>query len=263
MNPGSADLVRYDVEGGMATLTLHRPEARNALSPALMEALLDALHRARADTSARVVVLTGSGDRAFCAGGDLGSQGMQEGFLASHAARSRFAEVFRVLNGLGKPVVARVNGDALGGGFGLALACDLVVAVEDARMGTPEVNLGLFPHVILATLTRNIPRKRVMRMVLTGEKISAAQAAQEGFITEAVPRTELDAAMSRWCQALLSKSPAVLKLGRDAFYAVQDMSFDQGLSFLESQLSLNILAEDAMEGVSAFLQKRPPQWKGR
>lgn len=261
---GSAGPLLYDRSGGVATLTLNRPEARNALSPALVEALLAALREAGADPEVRVVVITGAGDRAFCAGGDLGGGGLlAEGVLAAHHARARFGELFRTLNRLGKPVVARLNGDALGGGFGLALACDLVVAADGVRLGTPEVDLGLFPHVILATLVRNVPRKVLLRSVLCGEKLPAREGERWGFVTEVVPRGDLDAATARWTARLLSKSPAVLRLGRDAFYAMQDMEFEQGLDFLSAQLTLNTLAEDAMEGISAFLQKRPPEWKGR
>jgi enoyl-CoA hydratase len=253
----------YQIEGGRAVITLNRPQRRNALSPGLIDDLHAALAAADADAGVRLILITGSGEKAFCAGGDLGSGMMADGVLAGQNGRARFGDLFRVLRRLGKPVVAKVQGDALGGGFGLMLGCDLVVAAEEARMGTPEVRLGLFPHVIMATIFRNVGRKAGMEMILTGDKISAARALELGLINQVVPRAELDSATDALCARVERHSPAILKLGRQAFNTMSEMRFDESLDFLNAMLTVNTLAEDAMEGVSAFLQKRPPDWKGK
>jgi enoyl-CoA hydratase len=256
--------VLYAVEGAVARITLNRPEARNALSPAMMEGLLDAFDRAGADPAVRVGILTGAGDKAFCAGGDLGGSGFQQkGFLERHQDRRTFAELFRRLNRLGKPVIARVRGHCLAGGFGLALGCDLVVASDDATFGTPEVKRGLVPMMIMATIFRNVGRKKGMELLLTGERISAAEAERLGLVNYAVPAAELDARVDALAARVASLSPAVVRLGRDAFYAMQDMGFDQALDYLHAMLTVNLGSEDAIEGVRAFLEKREPVWKGR
>jgi enoyl-CoA hydratase/carnithine racemase len=212
----------------------------------------------------RVVVLTGAGEKAFCAGGDLGGSGLQgKGFAERHHDRRAFADLFRVLNGLGKPVIARVRGHCLAGGLGLALGCDLVVASEDASFGTPEVRRGLFPMMIMATIFRNVGRKKGMELILTGERIDAREACRLGLVNHVVPASELDAKVDELAGRIGSLSPAVLRLGRDAFYASQDMGFDEALAYLQGMLSLNLGTEDAIEGVRAFLEKREPQWKGK
>ncbi len=195
--------------------------------------------------------------------GDLGGGMMGDGVLASHDGRAAFGDLFRVLRRLGKPVVAKVQGDALGGGFGLMLACDLVVACDEARMGTPEIRLGLFPHVIMATIFRNIGRKAGLELILTGDRIPADRALELGLINRCVPRDQLDEATDALCASIERHSPAILKLGRQAFHTMSEMRFDESLDFLNAMLTVNTLAEDAMEGVGAFLQKRPPEWKGR
>jgi enoyl-CoA hydratase/carnithine racemase len=167
------------------------------------------------------------------------------------------------MQALPKPVLARVNGHALGGGYGLMLAADLAIAVEDAGLGTPEIDIGLWPHVITAVIQRNVPRKIALEMMLTGRRIDATEAAQWGIVNRAVPRAELDSVIDEYVQTLASKSPLILRLGKSSFYGAQDMSFPEALDFLNSMLTLNLLSEDVAEGVSAFLQKRAPEWKGR
>jgi len=255
--------VLYDVDRGVARITINRPEARNALSQEVMLGLLDAFERARRDDAVRVLVLTGAGDKAFCAGGDLGGRALQQGFLDRHHDRRTFADLFRRMNALGKPILARVRGHCLAGGFGLALGCDLVVASDDASFGTPEVKRGLMPMMIMATIFRNVGRKKGMELLLTGDRISAAEAERLGLINYAVPAAELDAKVDELAAKVAAMSPAIVRLGRDAFYAMSDMSFDQALEYLQTMLTVNIGTEDAIEGVKAFLEKRDPVWKGR
>jgi enoyl-CoA hydratase/carnithine racemase len=262
--PGEAPPVLFEVAGPVARVTINRPDARNALSPEVMEGLLEAFDRAAADAGVRVVVLTGAGDRAFCAGGDLGGRGFQQNsFVERHHGRRTFADLFRRLNRMGKPVIARVRGHCLAGGFGLALGCDLVVASDDASFGTPEVKRGLMPMMIMATIFRNVGRKKGMELLLTGERISAAEAERLGLINHAVPAAELDAKVDELAARIAGMSPAVVRLGRDAFYAMSDMGFDQALDYLQAMLTVNLGTEDAVEGVRAFLEKREPDWKGR
>ncbi|HLN43297.1 MAG TPA: enoyl-CoA hydratase-related protein, partial [Acidimicrobiales bacterium] len=215
----------------------------------------------------KVVVLAGAGDEAFCAGADLGKMtGADEpdsGMLAVHEERGVLAEVFDALWRLGKPTVARVQGFALAGGFGLALACDLVVASERARFGAPEIDVGLWPYMITVPLMRSMPPKQALELMLTGRRVDAAEGQRLGFVTRVVPADELDAAVSDLARTLAAKSPAAMKLGRDAFYAVWDMAAPQALAHLHAMLSLTAQTEDAAEGIAAFLEKRPPQWQGR
>jgi enoyl-CoA hydratase/carnithine racemase len=259
-----AQPVLYEVAAGVARITINRPEARNALSPAVMEGLLAAFGRAAADPAVRAVVLTGAGEQAFCAGGDLGGPGFaQKSAVERHHERRAFADLFRAMNRLGKPLIARVRGHCLAGGFGLALGCDLVVASEDATFGTPEVKRGLMPMMIMATIFRNVGRKKGMELLLTGDRLSAAEAERLGIVNHAVPADQLDAKVDELLAKVLAMSPAVLRLGRDAFYAMQDMEFERALDYLQAMLTVNLASEDAAEGVRAFLEKRDPVWKGR
>jgi enoyl-CoA hydratase len=259
--------VLYDVGEGVARITINRPERRNAMSWEVMRGLRRALAVAADDDGVRVVVLAGAGDAAFCAGADLGKMtggdDPDEGVLAVHEARGVLAEVFDALWLLGKPTLARVQGFALAGGFGLALACDLVVASELARFGAPEVNVGLWPYMITVPLVRSMPPKQALELMLTGRVVDAAEALRLGFVTRVVPHADLDAAVSELAATLAAKSPAVMKLGRDAFYAVWDMAAPDALAHLHAMLSLTAQTEDAAEGIAAFLEKRAPRWRGR
>jgi enoyl-CoA hydratase/carnithine racemase len=259
--------VLYQVEEGVARITINRPERRNAMSWEVMRGLRQALAGAADDPEVRVVVLAGAGDDAFCAGADLGKMtGADEpdaGVLAVHEARGVLVDVFDALWGLGKPTVARVQGFALAGGFGLALACDLVVASDRARFGAPEVNVGLWPYMITVPLVRSMPPKQALELMLTGRIVDAAEALQLGFVTRVVPPADLDTAVLALAATLAAKSPAVMKLGRDAFYAVWDMAAPDALAHLHAMLSLTAQTEDAAEGIAAFLEKRAPRWRGR
>jgi enoyl-CoA hydratase len=259
------ELVLCDVQEGIATLTLNRPERRNALNLPLLDALIARLQECAARRDVRAIVLTGAG-KDFCSGGDLSPPSGDDdegGILSLHQGRQRFIDVFEAMHKVGKPIIGRVQGRAFAGGLGVMLACDLVIASDDALFATPEVKVGLFPMMIMALIFRNIGRKKGMELILTGDAITAAKAAQLGLINDAVPAEQLDAAVTKLAQKLAALSPAVLRLGRDAFYQSQDMDFGAALQYLRAQLTLNTLTEDAAEGVTSFIMKRPPEWKGR
>jgi enoyl-CoA hydratase len=253
----------YDVSDGVATVTLNRPEQRNALSGQMLGELVDALLRVREDEDARALVLTGAGDKVFCAGADLGGFAADAPLVEKHFGSDRFLDFFRLMPRLGKPSLCAANGHVLAGGLGLALSCDLVIAKEGATFGTPEINVGAFPYMIMSIIYRNVPRKRVNEMILLGERMSAEEAVRYGLANKVVPAGEFDAAVAEWAGKLASKSPVLMRLGHDAMYRQQDMSIDDALEYLRSQLSLTFTTEDIQEGVQAFFEKREPNWKGR
>jgi enoyl-CoA hydratase/carnithine racemase len=269
------DELMVDTEGGVARLTINRPGRRNAMSWEVIRALRQAVREVNDDPEVRVLVLTGAGDEAFCSGADLGSMGhgtasggrapeaAAPSFLAQHRARGELAGLFEQLWGLGKPTIARVQGWAMAGGFGLALACDMVVCSDRARFGAPEVNVGLWPFMITVPLVRSMPPKKALELMLTGRVVDATEADRLGFVTMVVPHEELDQAVDALCTTLVAKSPASVRLGRDSFYSVWDMATGDALAHLHAMLTLTNLTEDAEEGISAFLEKRPPRWQGR
>jgi enoyl-CoA hydratase len=259
-----SEAVLYEAEAGVARLTIDRPDQRNALNAEVIEGLLAGLDRAATDTDLRVVVLTGSGDRAFCAGADLTStMAPGEGRVDQHYTRGRIADLLTALTKHPKPIIARVNGVALAGGFGLMLGCDLVVMADDVEVGTPEINLGLWPFMISAVIARNVPRKIALEMMLTGRRLSATEAERWGIANKVVPRAELDPAVDELAKTLAAKSPIAHRLGKESFYRAQDMDFEDALVYLHSMLTVTLESEDVAEGVSAFLQKREPEWKGK
>jgi len=253
----------YEVDDGVATLTLNRPEQRNALSGQLLAELVDGVRRARDDEAVRAVVLTGAGEKVFCAGADLGGFAADVPLVQKHYASDLFLEFFRLMPRLGKPSLCAANGHVLAGGMGLALSCDLVIAREGATFGTPEINVGAFPYMIMSIIYRNVPRKKVNEMILLGERLTGEQAVEYGLANKVVPADEFDGAVAEWAAKLASKSPLLMRLGHDAMYRQQDMAIDDALEYLRSQLSLTFSTEDIQEGVAAFFEKREPEWKGR
>lgn len=253
----------YGVAGAVGTLTLNRPERHNALSWSLVAALREGVAQAKADPAVRVVVITGAGERAFCAGADLTGLRGDGGVVATHDARGELARLFLDLYELGKPTIAKVRGYALAGGFGLALACDFVVAANDATFGTPEVDVGLWPYMITVPLVRSMPPKKALELMLTGRRVGAEEAERMGFVTAVVPPDELDAAVDALAAQLAAKPPAAVRLGRDAFYAVLDMGARDALAVLHPMLTVTAMSDDAAEGIAAFAEKRAPRWKGR
>lgn len=259
------EAVLVALDGGVATVTLNHPEKRNVLSAAMVRDLLAAFAWCASEPAVRVLVLTGAGDRAFCAGADLATSfEAAGGELERHHGRRGIAELFLALRDLGKPVVGRINGHALAGGFGLACACDILLAVESASFGTPEINVGVWPMMISAVLARNLPRKVVLEMMLLGDRWTAAQLKEAGLVSRvAANLDELDKVTAEVAARLALKSPAILRLGRDAFYRMEDMSLEEALAYLQSQLTLVTLSEDTREGIRAFFEKREPEFKGR
>lgn len=253
----------YGVSDGVATLTINRPERHNALSWAVISGLRERIAQARVDPAVRCVVITGAGDRAFCAGADLSGMAPDAGYGEVHEGRGELARLFLDLDALGKPTIARVSGYCLAGGFGLALACDLVVAADDARFGTPEIDRGLWPFMITVPLCRSLPPKKALELMMTGRRIEAAEADELGLLTRMVPAEDLDATVDALAATLASKSPSVMRLGRDSFYGVLGRPAADALRVLHPLLTVNTGLEDAAEGITAFLEKRDPTWTGR
>ena len=251
------------VDGHVATVTMNRPEQRNPLSAVMLRELAAALRWCQGEQEVRVVVLTGAGDRAFCAGADLASfdAGMTD--LERHRSGDLFVDLFALMASLGKPIVGRINGHALAGGLGLACACDLLVSTDTATFGTPEINVGIWPMMIQAILSRNLPRKILLEMEMLGDRWTATQLESFGVINRVVPHDQLDSTVKEMTDKLAKKSPLAMRLGRDSFYRQQDMEFRAALDYLHSQFTLVTLTEDSKEGIKAFFEKREPDFKGR
>jgi enoyl-CoA hydratase/carnithine racemase len=263
MGAGSFDKILYEITDGVATVTLNDPEKRNMLSGQMLSELVAAMELARDSEEVRAVVLTGAGDKVFCAGADLGGFAADASLIQKHQTSELFLRFFRLMPRLGKPSLCAANGHVMAGGLGLALSCDLVVAKEGISFATPEINVGAFPYMIMALIYRDVPRKKVNEMMLLGDRMSAADAVVAGLANKVVPAEEFDAAVADWATRLASKSPLLMKLGHDAMYRQADMAVDDALEFLRSQLSLTFTTEDIREGVAAFFEKREPNWKGR
>src|SRR3954453_19388804 len=254
----------YDVApNGVATITLNQPDTRNALSNEVLGELIDAFEAAREDDAVRCVVLTSSHDRAFSSGANLAGFAGDVPLIHKHFGSDRFVNLFRLIGELGKPSMCAANCHMLRGSLGIALACDMIVAKEGAEFGTPEINVGAFPFMIMALIYRNVPRKRTNELLLLGERISAQEAKEAGIVNRVVAPEEFDAAVDDWATKLASKSPVIMRLGKDAMFRQQDMPLMDALEFLHAQLSLALSTEDIVEGVTAFFEKREPQWKGR
>jgi len=245
-------------------ITLNRPDARNALSPELLTELKQMLITAETLLHVTAIVITGSGEKAFCAGADLGkSFGGDAGFLAMHEGRGEIAQLFRQMTQYKKPIIGAANGAALAGGLGLIMSCDMIVAAERATFGLPEVKRGLMPFMVMAVLHRQLGHKRALEMVLTGEPIDAVKAESWGLINRVLPNDHFVDAACAYAAKVASFSPAALRMGKQSFYTQADMGFDQALPYLQDQLTLTTLSEDAMEGIQAFFQKRDPVWTGK
>jgi enoyl-CoA hydratase/carnithine racemase len=257
------DTLRYDVADGVATIALDQPETRNALSDQLFADLQATFDAARDDAAVRCVVLTSTHDRVFSSGANLAGFAADAPLVHKHFGIERFPALFTTIGKLGKPSICAANGHVLAGALGIALACDLIVAKEGVTFGTPEINVGAFPFMIMALIYRNLGRKKTNELLLLGDRVDAREAERIGLVNKVVPAEQFDAAVAAWAARLASKSPVLMKLGKDAMYRQQDMDFEDALDFLRAQLTIAFSTEDIQEGVKAFFERREPQWKGR
>jgi enoyl-CoA hydratase len=258
------DTILYALDdAGVATITLNEPGTRNALSPELLSGLIEALARADADPDARCIVLCSSHEKTFSSGANLGGFAGDVSLVHKHFGSERFVELFKLIGSLSIPTLCAVRGHVLAGALGIALACDLIVASEDATFGTPEINVGAFPFMIMALIYRNVPRKKANELLLLGERWSAREAHAAGIVNRVVPAEDFDAAVADWAGRLASKSPVIMRLGKEAMRRQLDMGLDDALDYLRAQLTLALSTEDIVEGVTAFFEKREPKWKGR
>ena len=258
------DTILYDVaDNGVATITLNQPDTRNALSTELLGELIDALTTARDDDAVRCVVLASSHEKIWSSGANLAGFDADVPLVHKHLGCDRFVQIFRLLGELGKPSICASNGHFLAGAFGVALACDLVIAKEGVTFSTPEINVGVFPFMIMALIYRNVPRKKTNELLLLGERIEASEALAAGIVNKVVAADEFDAAVADWANKLASKSPLIMRLGKDAMFRQQDMAFLDALDYLRSQLTIALSTDDIAEGVKAFFEKREPEWSGQ
>jgi enoyl-CoA hydratase len=258
------DKVLYAVDdAGVATITLNDPDTRNALSPEMLTGLTEAFERAREKEQVRCVVLASSHAKTFSSGANLGGFAADAALVHKHFGSELFVGLFKLIGELGKPTLCVARGHVLAGALGIALACDLILASEEATFGTPEINIGTFPFMIMALIYRNVPRKKANELLLLGERWSAQEALAAGIVNRVVPDGKLDALAGEWAGKLAGKSPVIMRLGKEAMRRQMDMGLDDALDYLRAQLSLALSTEDIVEGVSAFFEKRDPQWKGR
>ncbi|MEJ0046966.1 MAG: enoyl-CoA hydratase-related protein [Rhodospirillales bacterium] len=245
-------------------LVINRPALRNAFNENVINLIAAGVRQAQASSEIRAIVLTGAGDRAFCAGGDLSAADADAPFSVDPARPRNFViDLFKLIEECELPVIARINGHALAGGLGLVCACDLAIAADHARFGVPEVKIGLFPMMIMPYLMRIVPPRRLMQMCMTGSLITASEAAILGLINEAVPASELDVALDRLLEGIASASPTAQRLGKHGLHAMRDMTIRQAWEFAELMLPMMAATEDAKEGFAAFRQKRAPVWTGK
>ncbi len=251
------------VEAGVARITLNRPEARNALSRTLVRELGEALAAFEADAAARVIVLAGAGDRAFCAGADLKALSDRGTALEARESFSGLARILDVIPRMRTPVIAQVHGFALAGGCGLAVGCDVVIAADDAVFGLPEITIGMLPLVVMAPILRAAGRKRGMLMILSGERVGSAEALAMGLVSRVVPRADLERESSALAARLAGFSPTALAIAKEAAMTAPDMEYGAALRYLRELTTLVSMSDDVKEGVAAFFARRPPEWKGR
>lgn len=258
------DTVLSELRGAAWWITLNRPERRNAINEALCAGVADALDRAEATPAARAIVLTGAGDQSFCAGGDLKPSADGSPFALEPSEPNHYVvRLFRRLQACRLPVVARVNGNAMAGGLGLVCACDMAIAVSNARFGVPETRIGLFPMMILPYMMRLIPRRRLLEMCITGELFDAQEALALDIVNYVVEPDALDAKLDWLLARIVDKSPTAIRIGKQMFRAIEDMTLDQAFELTQVMLPLMAQSEDAREGFAAFNEKRAPRWTGR
>jgi enoyl-CoA hydratase/carnithine racemase len=258
----SYETLLVEVADGVATVTLNRPEVRNALNQTLVRELASALEALERDPAARVIVLRGAGDKAFCAGADLKGMGARGTTLEARESFSGLARILEAIARMKTPVIAQVHGFALAGGCGLAVGCDIVVAADDAVFGLPEIKIGMLPLIVMAPILRAAGRKRGMLMILTGEQVPAREAYEMGLVSRLVPRAELEASVRALARTLAGLSPTALGIAKEAAATAPGMEYGAALRYLRELTTLVSLSDDVKEGISAFFEKRPPRWTG-
>jgi len=256
------DPVLAEMRGGVLWLTINREQARNALNDALLVRLADCFKEARRDESLRAIVVTGAGSRAFCAGGDLKSSSATFEFDYSSPSTT-YADLMRIARQTNVPTIARVNGHCLAGGMGLLAMCDMAVAADHATFGLPEVKIGMFPMQVAALLRRIVPARVFAELCFSGDSITAAEALECGLVNYVVPAAELDAKVNSLLDRIVSRSPTAIRRGKYALRAIEDMTIEQSLAYMETQLGTLSLTKDAAEGIASFNEKRTPNWTGR
>ncbi len=252
----------YQKERGVARITLNRPEVRNAVNLELITELNEALSAARGDEGVRVVVITGAGS-AFCSGIDLAFHRGKTGLEYRSFMEKLYREMTDIQYSMGKSTIAAVNGPALAAGCTIAFSCDMVIASEKAKIGYPEINVGMMPGMHLVLLPRLVGKHKGFELAFTGEPISAREAERMGLINRAVPHEEFETAVGKLAMQLADKSPLVMKYCRDMFYRGLDVEFRKAIADAADAMCILVSSEDAQEGMSAFLEKREPRWKGK
>ncbi len=250
-----------ETRGRVLWVTINRPEQRNAIDDEVIAGITEALRRTATDPVLRALVLTGAGDKAFCAGADLKQASRSAGgVFTSDSDTHPMIEMFRAAENCNKPVIARVNGHVMAGGLGLLCMCDLAVSVDTAQFGTPEARVGVFPMMILSYMLRLIPRRRLLEMCMTADSFSASEALGYGLLNKVVAPAELDEAVETLLGRILGNSPAALLFGKKAFHAMQDMSLGECFEYAQLMISRMSQTADAREGIAAFAEKRAPNW---
>ncbi|MBK7950592.1 MAG: enoyl-CoA hydratase/isomerase family protein [Deltaproteobacteria bacterium] len=256
--------VRCESRGPVYWITIDRAERRNAINDDVARGIADGLRAAEAQPGIRAVVLTGAGDKAFCAGGDL-QAGPDDSPFESDPARldNAILDLFRTFEQCGLPTIARVNGHALAGGLGLMCACDLAIAVETATFGVPESGVGLFPMMILPYLLRAMPRRRLLEWCITGARFTAAEALEAELVNRVVPAADLDRELDALLAQIATRSPTAIRLGKRGLRAIEHMTLAQAFEYAGLMLPNMARTEDAREGFRAFREKRSPSFSGR
>ena len=253
--------ILHERRGAAFWITINRPERRNAINAAVIDGIVEGYRAAHEDPDVRVIVLTGAGDKAFCAGADL-QPGKAFAFDPSRP-NAPFADLLRTAQNATKPSIARINGACMAGGMGLLCMTDMAIAADTARFGLPEVKVGVFPMQVLSLLQTLVPRRIINEWCITGEPFDAAAALAAGLLNYVAPAAELDAKVEWLIGRIADKSPTAIRRGKYAMRAIASMSFDQAVAYTESQIALLAMSEDAKEGVAAFAEKRKPVWTGR
>jgi len=258
----SYEEILYEIKDGIAKVVLNRPEILNRLTNRAMLELIDALDSAKNSEEVRVIIITAAGDKAFCAGADIGEF---KGLIASESREKNdlYGKLIKLFPALGKPCIVAVNGLALAGGCGLAISADITIASENAKLGVPEIKAGLWSMMASAILRRVVGRKKAMELLLTGDMVDAHEAERIGMVNKVVPKDKLQETAWQMASNLVDKSAVIIKYGRDAFYSTEDMELLKAIDYLRDAAALSFVTEDSREGVAAFLEKRKPVWKGK